>query len=97
MARSTRWSARGGPMSWMPTGRPALVRPAGIEAAGWPVRLHGSVKGAPFVQRGNAAELYSVSTGGAAVGVTGANRMSYLRCHSARSRASLLLASYDLA
>src|SRR5688572_18597475 len=40
-ARSTSASAKRGPTMCSPTGSPDLVKPQGMEAAGWPVRLKG--------------------------------------------------------
>ncbi len=43
LARITRGSAKRGPTSWRPIGRPAVDSPQGSEAAGCPVRLKGTV------------------------------------------------------
>ena len=42
-ARKSTGSARAGPSSWTPTGRPSAPVPKGTEMAGWPARLDGMV------------------------------------------------------
>ncbi len=55
-AVSTKASAKRGPTICKPIGRPLSETPHNMDAAGWPVRLNGTVKGTAWRQRSNSGE-----------------------------------------
>ena len=66
-------------------GNPESLTAAGIEHAGWPVRLKGTVNGTACSQRSKPGEWYTVSAGGGSVGMVGVSNRS---CDSWNARIS---------